>query len=48
MSDQIKSPMGHGVAAYASEEEAQVHADTLGVEVLDWNRMRAGVLMHDH
>jgi copper chaperone NosL len=48
VSSQIKSPMGHGVAAYATREAAQVKANALGAEVLDWNRMRAEVLMHNH
>lgn len=48
VSTEIRSPMGHGIAAFAEEAKAQELAAELHVEVLDWNRMRAEVLMHDH
>ncbi len=48
VSPEIRSPMGHGVAAFDTEAAASAMAATLGVEVMDWNRMRAEMLMHDH
>jgi copper chaperone NosL len=48
VSPEIHSPMGHGVAAFGAEAVATAMAADLGVEVMDWNRMRAEMLMHDH
>jgi copper chaperone NosL len=48
VSPQIKSPMMHGVAAFASQEAASSLAADVAGEVLDWNHMRATVLMHNH
>jgi copper chaperone NosL len=48
ISPQIQSPMMHGVAAFATEEAALTFAPSVEGEVLDWNQMRATVLMHNH
>lgn len=48
VSPEIRSPMGHGIAAFAAEEDATALAAELGVEILDWDHMRIEVLMHDH
>ncbi len=48
LSPQIQSPMMHGVAAFATEDAAQAYSPTVEGKVLDWNHMRAEVLMHKH
>lgn len=48
VSEAIRSPMGHGVAAFAAEEDAAKLAAPLGVDVIDWDHMRIEMLLHDH
>lgn len=48
VSSEIRSPMGHGVAAFFTQAAAQTLAAELGVAAQNWNRMRAEVLMHSH
>lgn len=48
VSSEIHSPMGHGIAAFATEEDAAALASKYGVKVLDWDHMRIEVLMHNH
>jgi copper chaperone NosL len=43
MAPQIYSPMGHGVAAFADEDEAQALAQEYGSEVLSLDGVRAAV-----
>lgn len=40
VSDQIKSPMNHGIAAFAAERDAATLATDLGAAVLDWDKLR--------
>lgn len=48
VSPQIQSPMMHGVAAFATEEAANEFAPGVEGDVLDWDHMRAQILMHNH
>ncbi|MGL4649784.1 MAG: nitrous oxide reductase accessory protein NosL [Caldilineaceae bacterium] len=48
VSPDIRSPMGHGVAAFNSEAPAAELAASFGVAVLDWDHMRIEILSHDH
>jgi copper chaperone NosL len=40
-SDGIRSPMGRGLMAHASEGDARVHQRSVGGEVLDWGEVLA-------
>jgi copper chaperone NosL len=44
-SPEIHTPMGHGIAAHASQAAAQAMADKLHGEVFDWPALQAS---HDH
>ena len=48
VSSEIRSPMGHGIAAFGMQAGAQALAAELGVSALDWDHMRAEVLLHAH
>jgi copper chaperone NosL len=48
VSPNIHTPMGHGVAAFSVESRARQMAEETGGEVMEWNRMRAEMLLHDH
>ena len=40
VSDQIRSPMNHGVAAFATEAAADTLAAQFDVKALDWDKLR--------
>lgn len=48
VSTAIRSPMGHGVAAFSSQQDAAKLAAPLNAEVVDWDHMRIAVLLHNH
>ncbi|MBW7885100.1 MAG: nitrous oxide reductase accessory protein NosL [Caldilineaceae bacterium] len=51
MSDEIHSPMGHGIVAFATQEAAEGMANTVHATVLDWNKVRvehAMMTQHGH
>ena len=47
-SSAIKSPMGHGIAAFATEAAANALAAEVDGTVLDWDRLRIEHAMADH
>lgn len=49
-SDTIKSPMGHGIAAFATEAAANAFAAEVDGAVLDWNHLRIehAIAGHNH
>jgi copper chaperone NosL len=40
ISEGIKTPMGHGMAAFASQEAAEALAAEVGGQVFDWDKVR--------
>ena len=48
MSDQIKTPMFHGIIAYKDQAAAQQKADEVGAAVLDWGNVRVEAAMMQH
>lgn len=48
VSDQIKTPMNHGIVAFAQEEAANSLAGEAGGKVLDWDKVRAVPVMGGH
>ncbi len=50
VSDQIKTPMNHGTAAFATQESAAQLAGEVGGQVLDWDKVRIehAVAGHQH
>lgn len=48
LSDQIKTPMNHGVAAFADKAAADKMAEEIGGKVLDWDHTRIEHLMEHH
>lgn len=48
MSESIGSPMAHGIAAFASAEEARQFADERNVEVLTFDDLRVAVHLQGH
>ena len=48
MSDQIKTPMFHGIVAYSSQASAQQKADEVGAKVLNWGKVRVEAAMMEH
>ena len=48
MSDQIKTPMFHGIVAYKDQAAAQQKADEVGAAVLDWDKVRVEAAMMQH
>lgn len=40
VSDEIKSPMNHGIAAFADEATAVTFAAGLDAQVVDWDKLR--------
>ena len=48
MSDQVKTPMNHGIAAFAAEADAATMATKLGVPVLDWDKLRVEHALAGH
>lgn len=47
-SSAIKSPMGHGIAAFATEEAANTFAAEVGGTVWDWGHLRVEHAMAGH
>jgi copper chaperone NosL len=47
-SQDVDTPMGHGVAAFADEAEAAALAQAIGVEVLSFDEARAALAAMDH
>lgn len=47
-SDGIKSPMGHGLAAFATKADAEAYATKAGGRVLNFDEMRADVHVRLH
>lgn len=47
-SEQIRSPMGHGVAAFASSDAAATFAATIDATVSDWDALRIEHAMMNH
>lgn len=47
-SDRIKSPMGHGLAAFATKADAETHATQVSGTVLNFDEMRADVHVRLH
>lgn len=47
-SEQIKSPMGHGLAAFATQAAAEEFAAGVAGKVLDWDRVRIEHAMANH
>lgn len=47
-SDAIKSPMGHGIAAFATEAAANAFAAEVDGAVLDWDHLRIEHAMAGH
>ncbi len=47
-SSTIKSPMGHGIAAFADKTAAEQLAAETGGQVLDWDHLRIGLAMAEH
>lgn len=48
VSDQIKSPMNHGIAAFAKQADAEAFAAQYGVKPLDWDKLRIEQAMAEH
>ena len=49
VSDQIKTPMNHGVVAFSTQDAAEKLAGSLeGAKVLDWGKLRVEHAMGDH
>lgn len=48
VSDQIKSPMNHGLAAFAAQAAAKQLAAELGGEVFDWDKVRVQHALAGH
>ena len=48
VSDQIKTPMNHGIAAFSAEDAANTLAAEVGGDVLDWDKVRAMQIMTKH
>jgi len=44
----VATPMGHGVAAFAAEDDAQALALEMGVDVLSFDEARAALAAMDH
>lgn len=47
-SSAIKSPMGHGIAAFADKDAAEQFAAENNGAALDWDHLRIGLAMADH
>ena len=47
-SSAIKSPMGHGIAAFGAEDAAHTFAAEVGGTVLDWGHLRVEHAMAGH
>jgi copper chaperone NosL len=47
-SDAIRSPMGHGIAAFADRATAEQFAGEIGGQVLDWDHLRIEMAMMEH
>jgi copper chaperone NosL len=47
-SSAIKSPMGHGIAAFADKAAAERLATETAGEILDWDRLRTEVATMEH
>lgn len=48
VSDQIKTPMNHGIAAFGSEDAAKGLAAGVEGQVLAWDKVRAAPVMGGH
>ena len=47
-SDQIKTPMNHGIAAFENEADATQLAATLSVAALNWDKLRIEFALAGH
>jgi copper chaperone NosL len=47
-SSAIKSPMGHGLAAFASKSAAEQFAAEIGGQFFDWDHLRIEMAMAEH
>lgn len=47
-SENIQSPMGHGVAAFAQQADAETLAQEMEGEILDWDKVRVHLAMAGH
>ncbi|HHW84862.1 MAG TPA: hypothetical protein GX400_01470 [Chloroflexi bacterium] len=47
-SDAIKSPMGHGIAAFADKSAAEQFAVETAGQMLDWDHLRIEMAMAEH
>jgi len=48
MSDQIKTPMNHGIAAFSSESAATTFAAGIGAKVFNWDELRIENALAEH
>ena len=48
VSDQIKTPMNHGIAAFEKQADADAFAAQYGVGTLDWDKLRIEQAMAGH